>query len=73
MKVGLTKEGPDMDSEVEIIALEFTLHHPSFGTQELQMFPCKHTVKKMYGGQYEAIITLHTSAGDRQVRSWVYF
>lgn len=73
---GLTQEGPDTAEAVKIIALEFTLHHYGSGVQqELEMFPCGHTIARDPHGYcvYEAIITLHTSHGDRQVRGELRF
>lgn len=77
MRWGFTKEGPDRSRENTIIAVEFTLRDPSGVQQEIQMFPCSHTIDtEAYGRgpggrEFEAIFTLHTSCGDQQVRGWV--
>ena len=74
MRGGLTKEGPDMNAESKVIAVEFTLRRHQDGVQqEVEMFACSHTVPAVYGCRvaYDAIFTLHTSHGDQQVRGVV--
>lgn len=68
----------DMCRELRIIAVEFTLRGAG-AQQEVAMFPCDAVLiesQDAYGPvgarNFEAIFTLHTSHGDRQVRGQVY-
>lgn len=62
MKV--TAEGPDLEKEMRIIALEFAITLPGMGEIELEMFSCKHTIPFYYGIFPRGRVTLHTSHGD---------
>lgn len=68
-----TTEGPDLNSECRIIAVEFALRHPAFPEVELEMFPCKHTIKLDPYGYHEVRFTMHTSRGDQTVRQQIRF
>lgn len=72
----MTKEGPDLNTETKIIAVEFAIRFPELGGNEveLEMFSCNHTIKKSPTyGYHEVRFTMHTSNGDRTIRQQVNF
>ena len=71
-KLQYTAEGPDLNSEIRIIAVEFAIRHPAMSEVELEMFPCRHTLKRDHAYQ-EVRFTLHCSDGDRTIRQTIRF
>lgn len=62
---GFTREGPAPD-EQQIIGVELAYRDPTGREHELEMFACRHTLKRdHYQSNYGEIrVTLHTSDGD---------
>jgi len=68
-----TAEGPDLNTETKIIAVEFAIRPPGMDEVELEMFPCKHTIMKVPYVYHQVRFTMHTSSGDVSVLQNVRF
>jgi hypothetical protein len=61
-----TAEGPDRNTEIRIIGVELAIREPTGQETELEIFPCKHTIKRNhYHSESQIRVTLHCSDGDR--------